>query len=272
MIKRVFLAVMVLFVFAFAKAQTTPAPIPSTKDSLKTASPDYYYLDGDSISAIELDEVLLIQDLKFTSRYERIRYLILQRKVKRVWPYAKLAAERLTELDQRLAQIDNPRGQRKYAKMVEDYIEEEFTAELKKLTRTEGQILIKLIHRQTGDTAYELIRRLRSGWSAFWFNNTASIFDISLKEEYKPTTIVEDFYVEDILKQQFKKEELEPQEPKIPFDYFKGRSNWKLFQAGLPEDYDKVNLAERAKKIEKYKEKKEKESAKKARRQKRRNN
>ncbi|WP_194852545.1 DUF4294 domain-containing protein [Nonlabens antarcticus] len=272
MIKRVFLGIMLIVVSAFAKAQTIPIPEPLKVDTVKTATPDYYYIDGDSVSSIELDEVLLIQDLKFTSRYERIRYLILQRKVKRVWPYAKLAAERLSELDERLSTIEKNRDKRRYAKMVEDYIEEEFTAELKKLTRTEGQILIKLIHRQTGDTAYELIRRLRSGWSAFWFNNTASIFDISLKEEYKPITIVEDFYVEDILQQQFKREELEPQKPLIPFDYFKGRNNWNTFQKNLPEDYDKINLAERAQKIEKYKIKKAKKDAREARRKRRRNN
>ncbi|BAO56309.1 DUF4294 domain-containing protein [Nonlabens marinus] len=270
--KRVLFVIVSVFVFAFAEAQTTPTTLPTPGDTVKTASPDYYYIDGDSVSAIELDEVLLIQDLKFTSRYERIRYLILQRKVKRVWPYAKLAAERLTELDERLASIPDARGQRKYAKMVEDYIEDEFTAELKKLTRTEGQILIKLIHRQTGDTAYELIRRLRSGWSAFWFNNTASIFDISLKEEYQPTTNVEDFYVEDILQQQFKREGLEPQESAIEFDYFTGRNNWKAFQSKLPEDYDKVKLAERAQKIEEYKKKKQKKEAKKAKRERRRKN
>ncbi len=260
-----FLVVFFLIVSAFAKAQ-------SPTDSTTTVLPEYYYVDGDSISVKELDEVVLIKNLKFTSKYERIRYLILQRKVKRVWPYARLAAERLTELDQRLLTIEKERDKRRYAKMVEDYIEEEFTEELKKLTRTEGQILIKLIHRQTGDTAYELIRRLRSGWSAFWFNNTASIFDISLKEEYRPVRIVEDFYVEDILQQHFNRDELESQDAAIPFDYFKGRSNWNEFQANLSEDYDAVNLAEREQRIEKYKARKAKKDAREARRKKRRKN
>jgi hypothetical protein len=272
MIKRQFFVIFFGLVFAFAKAQIIPLPIPVPEDTVKTASPDFYYIDGDSLSAVELDEVLLIQNLKFTSRYERIRYLILQRKVKRVWPYAKLAAERLIELDKRLAVIDKTSDKRRYAKMVKNYIEDEFTAELEKLTRTEGQILIKLIHRQTGDTAYELIRRLRSGWSAFWLNNTAGVFDISLKQEFKPITMVEDFYVEDILQQQFKLEGLESQDAAIPLDYFKGRNNWSVFQSDLPEDYDKVNLAERAQKIEKYKAKKAKKDAKAARKKRRRNN
>ncbi|AZQ44331.1 DUF4294 domain-containing protein [Nonlabens ponticola] len=259
------LVVMLLLGSAFAKAQSTPA------DSTKTPDLEYYYVDGDSVSSIELEEVLLIPELKFTSRYERVRYAILQRKTKKVWPYAKLAAERLTELDRRLATIENKRDQRRYAKMVENYIEDEFTAELKKLTTTEGQILIKLIHRQTGDNAFELIKRLRSGWSAFWFHNTAKVFDISLKEEFKPTTIVEDFYIEDILQQQFKRETLESQSPAIPIDYYTGRSLWKEYERNLPADYDSINLAKRSARIAEYRAKKRKEAQKASRRKKRRN-
>ncbi len=258
--------IFVVICSAFAKAQTT-TPSTQPTDTSKTATPDYYYIDGDSVSAVELDEILLIQDLKFTSRYERIRYLILQRKVKRVWPYARLAAERLEELDRRLALIDNKGDRRRYAKMVEDYIENEFKEELKKLTKSEGQILIKLIHRQTGDTAFALIKRLRSGWSAFWFNNTASFFDISLKEEFRPMEDVEDFYIEDILQQQFKRDTLELQSPAISIDYYAGRSLWKEYEANLPADYDKIKLAERAALRKEYLEKK----ARKDRRKRRRN-
>ena len=49
-------------------------------------------------------------------------------------------------------------------------MDDEFSAELKKMTRTEGQILVKLIHRQTGITMYDLIKEYRSGWKAFWYN------------------------------------------------------------------------------------------------------
>ena len=82
--------------------------------------------------------------------------------------------------------LTKKREKKRYAKVIQKYIEDEFSAELKKLTKTEGQILVKLIHRQTGKTAFELIKELRSGWKAFWYNNTASLFDISLKSEFVP--------------------------------------------------------------------------------------
>lgn len=212
-----------LLSFAFAKAQT---PTQNPPDSTKTPTPEWFYIDGDSVSSIELEEVMLREKLKFTNRKERIRYLILKRKTKKVWPYAKLAAERLVELDRRLQTIEDTRARKRYAKMVKRYVEDEFSAELKKLTKTEGQILIKLIHRQTGESAYKLITRLRSGWSAFWFNSTASFFDISLKEEYSPASVSEDFLIEDILLNQFMYERLEEQDAAIEIDYWAGKRNW----------------------------------------------
>lgn len=237
---------------AFAKAQPTTIP----KDSIRESINQYFYVDGDSINAIELDDVLLLQRLKFDSKYERIKYLILKRKVKKVWPYATLAARRLVVLDQRLNSLQTTNEKKRYSRMVEDYIEKEFTAELKKLSKTEGQILIKLIHRQTGTTTYDLLKRLRSGWSAFWFDKTASLFSISLKETYDPEKVVEDFYIEDILLNAFIQDELVEQEAAFTYDYYKGKDQWKVYEANLPEDYDSVNLAEREERIRKYKEKK----------------
>ena len=95
--------------------------------------------------------------------------------------------------------------------MVQKYIEGEFAEKLKKFTITEGQILIKLIHRQTGETAFELIKYLRSGWRAFWYNNTASLFNMSLKLPFDPITSEEDYLIEDILQRQFQSGRLEYQ-------------------------------------------------------------
>ena len=189
---------------------------------------EYIYIEGDSIprTAIDLDEVLLLQKLKFADKDDRIRYLILKRKTIKVYPYAKLAAERLTALNERLATLERKSEKRRYAKIIQRYIEEEFSEELKKLTRTEGQILIKLIHRQTGSTTFDLIKTLRSGWRAFWFNNTARVFDISLKEEFRPLENEEDFLIEDILQRAFQAGKLKRQNPAFEIDYYDLTDKW----------------------------------------------
>jgi uncharacterized membrane protein YheB (UPF0754 family) len=187
-----------------------------------------YLIEGDSIprASIELDEVILFNKLKFTSKEERIRYLILRRKTLKVYPYAKMAAERLVKLNDRLSKIKSKSKRRRYTKRVQKFIEEELTGKLKKLTKTEGQILVKLIHRQTGETAFKLVKRLRSGWKAFWYNTTANLFSISLKKEFLPESNHEDYLIEDILQRAFHNNQLKKQPSALPFSYLELTDKW----------------------------------------------
>ncbi|NAY90669.1 DUF4294 domain-containing protein [Muricauda sp. JGD-17] len=196
------------------------------KDSLT----DYYVrFEGDSVlySSIALDEVFLFDRLTFKDRKEKLRYYILRRKTLKVYPYAKLAAERLVELNDSLVHIKKRRHRKKYTRKVQKYIEEEFSAELKKLTRTEGQILVKLIYRQTGTTAFDLVKELRSGWRAFWYNATAKAFNISIKEEFHPEREHEDYLIEDILQRAFASNQLERQKSVLDYDYAQLNNKWK---------------------------------------------
>lgn len=185
-------------------------------------------IEGDSIfqSHIALDEVYIFGKLDFDSYQEKLRYYILRRKTIKVYPYAKLASERLEELNDSLSMIKRKRKRKKYTKRVQKYIEEEFSEELKKLTRTEGQILVKLIYRQTGNTAFDLVKELRSGWRAFWYNTTAKMFDISIKQEYHPESVHEDYLIEDILQRAFASRRLERQNSVLDYDYASLTNKW----------------------------------------------
>ena len=198
------------------------------EQEVDTTETKYLIIEGDSIpkTSIDLEEVMLLHKLKFNSNEERRRYLILRRKTIKVYPYAKLAAIRLDTLNARLGRMEKKRDRKRYAKKIQKYIEGEFSEELKKLTRTEGQILIKLIHRQTGKTTFELIKELRNGWRAFWFNNTASLFNISLKREFDPHNVEEDYLIEDILQRQFQSGTLERQKSAVEFDFYELTEKW----------------------------------------------
>ncbi|NEV94300.1 DUF4294 domain-containing protein [Psychroflexus sp. YR1-1] len=193
-------------------------------------------LDKDSawVDEVKLDEVIILPKLNFKNRDEFRDYLILKRKTKKVWPYARLASERFEILNQRLENIKSKRKKRKYTLIIQKYVEEEFTEELKKLTKTEGQILVKLIHRQTGETTFDLVKDLRSGWRAFWYNTTASFFNISLKEEYQPSTVKEDFYIEDILQREFQSGSLNKQAPKTDIQFLELMDKWQKDSLLLP--------------------------------------
>ncbi|MEZ7917949.1 MAG: DUF4294 domain-containing protein [Patiriisocius sp.] len=199
------------------------------KTQQKDSTATYYYIvQGDTIPReyIDLEEVVLLNKLSFNNKVDRRRYLILRRKTRKVYPYAKLASERLLTMTKRLQTIKKKRQASKYTKRIQKYIEQEFSEKLKKLTKTEGQILVKLIHRQTGTTAYDLVKELRTSWRAFWYNTTASLFNISLKQKYTPFSVEEDYLIEDILERSFQEEILERQAPFFKIDFLELSSHW----------------------------------------------
>ena len=195
-------------------------------------SPPYLMIVGDTIidSSINLSEVVLLPKLRLQSLDERRRYLILQRKTTKVYPYAKLASERLETLNGRIAGLKSKRKQKQYARRVQKFVEDEFSEKLKKFTITEGQILIKLIHRQTGETAFDLIKALRSGWRAFWYNNYAKLFNMSLKIPFDPETSEEDYLIEYILQRQFQSGTLEFQSAHQNYNLYNLSKRWKSNQ------------------------------------------
>lgn len=224
-------------------------------DSLPNDLDDYVFVKpGDSIT-IKLKGITLLPKQKFKSRIDIRYYLWFRRKVFKAYPYAKLASERLDSLNARLDRIDSKSKKRKYTRQVQKYIEGEFTDQIKKMTTTEGRLLIKLIHRQTGKTAFENIRGLRSGWKAFWYNSTANLFKISLKDEYHPETINEDYLIEDVLQRAFIDGALEKQNSKLNFD----------FQQIITERKSEINVEEykemfaKMRKTKKYKKRKRKQ-------------
>jgi hypothetical protein len=209
------------FTFFICESQT---PIFDT-DSIQKP---FLMIVGDTItnSSINLSEVVILPKLRIKSKEDRRRYLILQRKTIKVYPYAKLAAERLETLNERIESVKSKRKRKQYTRRVQKFVEDEFSEKLKKFTITEGQILIKLIHRQTGETAFDLIKDLRSGWRAFWYNNTAKLFKMSLKIPFDPAVSEEDYLIEDILQRQFQNGTLEYQPAHKDFDLYVLSKQW----------------------------------------------
>jgi hypothetical protein len=190
---------------------------------------DYFVIEGDTIvnSSIELEEVVLFQPLKFYNYDEAKEYVILRQRTFKVYTYAKIAADRLNVLTGRLEQIKSNRKRRVYLRRMEDFIYNEFEKELKKLSRSQGKILIKLVHRQTGETTHNLVKELRNGWRAFVYQTTASIFKLSLKDIYSPDTVYEDYLIEDILQRAFAVDRLERQDTALDYDLDSLYQYWK---------------------------------------------
>lgn len=188
-------------------------------DSLNIPYEDYIFVKpGDTIT-IKLNEFSILPKHHFASQEDLRYYYWFKRKVFKAYPYATLAAKRLDSLNARLERIPSKRSRKKYVTKIQRYLEGEFTDQLKKMTTTEGRVLIKLIHRQTGKTVFEHIKEIRSGWKAFWYNTTATVFKLSLKEEYQPASVNEDYLIEEILQRAYINDALEHQPSKIPIDF-----------------------------------------------------
>ena len=202
----------ILFLICFALFSTAVQAQVIQKESDLTVENDTILND-----TIELPEIIVRKEkLDIEARKQ---FQLLQNRVLKVYPYAKITAERLTALNRGMANLKTEKEKKKYFKIVENYLTNEFEAKLKKLSRKQGQILVKLIHRQTGTTTYDLITTLKSGWKAFWSNVTAKLFDINLKTKYDPYQNNEDYLIESILVYAFETGRLQNQPPAIKVDF-----------------------------------------------------
>ena len=206
----------VAFVFLFATATFSQ----TEQDSLQMTSQD-----SAIVFSTELSEIIINKDKTFVED-DRKAKLILKRRIFRVYPYAKLTADKLIQLDANMAKLKTNKEKKKYFKLVEKYLEQEFEPRLKKLSRKDGQILVKLINRQTGVSTFNLIKEYKSGWKAFWANSTARLFSINLRTEYKPYDVVEDYNIESILNAAFNQRQLTKQEASKPINFENLTQHW----------------------------------------------
>ncbi len=183
--------------------------------------------DSSIVYSIELNEAIITNKDIYSLDVDRKKMVILKRRVFKVFPYARMTSEKLLQINKTMSLLKTNKEKKRYFKIVEKYLEEEFEPRLKKLSRKDGQILVKLIYRQTGNTTYELIKEYKSGWKAFWANTTAKMFDINLKENYKPYEVLEDYQIESILNVAFEQKKLIEQKPKEEIDYEKLNLFWK---------------------------------------------
>ena len=98
---------------------------------------------------------------------------------------------------------------------------------LSQLTQSEGRFLSELVYRQTGQTVYDILKKYKSKWTAFWYQNIAKLYNVDLKVKFDPVNIKEDYWIEDILQRAFQDEILEPQKNKLGYNFFDLQNKWK---------------------------------------------
>lgn len=157
-------------------------------------------INGDTILVSSIPE-LNIYPMVFANRWQAWKYRRLIRNVKAAYPYAKIAGNKLKDLDLRLASMRSERQKRQYIDLTEKQLRAEFEDQLKKLTITQGRILIKLVYRETGNTTYRVIQDVKGNFSAGFWQAVARLFGSNLKTPYSPETDEEDKVIEYIIQQ-----------------------------------------------------------------------
>src|SRR5690606_6475204 len=162
-----------------------------------------------AFDTIQLNNAELFH-LNLKTDLEKKYYLWLRKRVRDVWPYVKVAVEEYNLIQDTAKTFGSNREKKKFVKERQALLAEQFEEKLKDLSLSRGQILIKLIHRETEKTSFQIIKELRGGMNAFLWNSAGGAFDLDLKTEFDPHKIREDLYIQVILEKDFRSGRLEP--------------------------------------------------------------
>lgn len=179
-------------IFCFATSQG------NAQDTARGRMLPYIIEKEDTIYVVNLNQIKVeaegLDYIKNLQAYYRLRFNVIK-----VYPYARLAAVKLNEMNSAMSKMNSDRDKRKYRKTVEDQVRKDFEEQLKKLSINQGDVLIKLIDRETGHSSYELIKDLKGSFNAFFAQGFAKLFGHNLKIKYDPEG--DDKTIETIVKQ-----------------------------------------------------------------------
>ena len=145
--------------------------------------------DGDSIQYMEMNNVYVFPPITFSSKKQQNAYMRLVKNVKTVLPIAKEARLIMMETAEYLETLPNKEAKDEHMKRVEKSIMKEYKPRMKKLTYSQGKLLIKLIYRESNSSGYELIQAFLGPVRAGFYQAFAWAFGASLKKEYDPEGI-----------------------------------------------------------------------------------
>lgn len=185
---------------------TTCAPIPDTTDELKVGSGRIrptkgYYLtemDGEEVIMILMNEVTVFPELKFRNKKEQEFYWKTVRDVKRTLPYAKVICETLVETYEYIETLPSKKERDDHLKRMEGAVFEQYKPTLKKFTKSQAQMLCKLINRETDQTGYNILKAFLGSFRAGFWQTFGRFFGVNLKSQYRPDKDRKDAIIEQV--------------------------------------------------------------------------
>jgi len=142
--------------------------------------------NGDTMAVVQLRNIYVYPEVKFKNKKEQQQYTKLVRDVKRTLPYAKLVFNTLIETYEYMETLPDEKSRQDHLKRMEKELFKEYKPELKKLTFSQGKLLIKLIDRECNQSSYNILKAYLGSFRAGFWNIFAGMFGASLKSEYDP--------------------------------------------------------------------------------------
>jgi hypothetical protein len=145
-----------------------------------------FIVGNDTFPTCTLAEVVVVSKRQFKDQVAQYQYNRLKQNIIAVYPYAKEAGAIFRELNDELSILNTKREKKRFMKLKEKELDALYESSLKNLTVTQGDLLVKLIARETGLTVFELIEEFKNPMSAFYWNKLSGLYGYSLKQEYDP--------------------------------------------------------------------------------------
>lgn len=158
----------------------------------------YYYtdVDGEEVKMLVLNEVSVFPPLKFKNKKQEEFYWRTVRDVKKTLPYAKLISETLVETYEYIETIPDQKLREAHLKRMEGAIFEQYKPVLKKFTKSQAKMLLKLIRRETNQSSYNILKAFLGSFRANFWQMFGHFFGVNLKSDYRPDKNDDDAIIE----------------------------------------------------------------------------
>ena len=146
----------------------------------------YIIENGDTVFYSKIEEAVVVGHSSVKSKRDWRQYRRMVYNLKKVYPYTQIAKSKLAEMDAYFNRLKTKKERKDYIDEVEKEMMAEFEGPLRKLTKSQGKMLIKLIDRETGRSSYALVKELKGGFKTFFWQNIGKLFGYNLKARYDP--------------------------------------------------------------------------------------
>lgn len=142
--------------------------------------------EGDTVLVVIFNDITVYPRLRFKNRKQEEFYWRTVRDVKKALPYAKLISATLLETYEYLETFPTQKEREAYLKEMEGAIFRQYKPALKRFTKSQARMLVKLIQRETNQSGYDIVKAFLGSFRASFWQGFGKLFGVSLKGEYRP--------------------------------------------------------------------------------------